>query len=73
MLLQEPNVIEVSGSNYVVGDIHGQFYDMLKMLHEVGRGTLTQRLQPKPLAGCSSETTLIEATIPSRLSAICCV
>ena len=36
VLIQEPNVLELEGRQYVVGDVHGQFYDFLKMMKEVG-------------------------------------
>ena len=35
ILLQEPNLIELQSPQHIVGDIHGQFYDFLKMMEEV--------------------------------------
>ena len=32
LLAEEPNVVEVEGPRYLVGDVHGQFYDFLKMV-----------------------------------------
>ena len=34
-LIQEPNLVELSSPQHIVGDIHGQFYDFLKMMKEV--------------------------------------
>ncbi len=31
-------MVEVRSPQYVVGDVHGQFYDFLKMLREVSKG-----------------------------------
>jgi serine/threonine-protein phosphatase 2B catalytic subunit len=32
ILASEPNVVELSSPQFVVGDVHGQFYDFLKMM-----------------------------------------
>ena len=35
ILLQEPNVVESTGIQYVIGDIHGQFHDLRNLLHNI--------------------------------------
>ena len=45
ILIQEPNVIEVGGPRYLVGDVHGQFYDFLKMIKEVSKDLSIQFLK----------------------------
>ena len=42
ILIQEPNLLEVNSPQYLVGDVHGQFYDFLKMIKEVSTLALTQ-------------------------------
>jgi len=37
LLLQEPNVVELKPPIVIVGDIHGQFFDLLQMFDKVGR------------------------------------
>jgi hypothetical protein len=37
ILIQEPNVMELKGEYNVIGDIHGQFYDLLHMLQNIGK------------------------------------
>jgi len=37
VLIQEPNVVEVQAPQYLVGDVHGQFFDFLKMMNEVSK------------------------------------
>lgn len=32
VLLQEPNLLELASPQHIVGDIHGQFYDLLQMM-----------------------------------------
>jgi hypothetical protein len=36
VLCEEPNVIRVDSPVVVVGDLHGQFYDLLEILHRHG-------------------------------------
>lgn len=36
VIYDEPNVLELSGPVVVVGDIHGQFYDLMHMMNETG-------------------------------------
>ena len=33
LLFLEPNVVEVDGEQYVLGDIHGQFYDLTNLFN----------------------------------------
>lgn len=67
ILVQEGNVVEVSSPQFVVGDVHGQFYDFLKMLEEVSKSVLNQFRSRAPAS--SWETTWTGATTPSKPSA----
>lgn len=68
-LMQEPNVVEVQTPQYLVGDVHGQFFDFLKMVREVSNTLITQFL---PAATASSwEITSTAAITLSRPSATC--
>lgn len=35
-LESEPNIIKIQDPVTIVGDIHGQYYDLIKLLDEVG-------------------------------------
>lgn len=37
ILDREENVLEVEGETVVVGDLHGQFFDLLKLLSTYGK------------------------------------
>ena len=40
VLTQEPNLLRIEGKVTIVGDIHGQFYDLIAMLRKLkGRST----------------------------------
>ncbi len=69
MLIQEPNVVEVQAPQYLIGDVHGQYYDFLKMLKEVSTSCFRQFLLT--VDACSWEIMLIEAITPSKQSATC--
>lgn len=56
VFMTESNVEQVSSPINLVGDVHGQFYDVQKLL-KIGRGWLTQRVIP-PLLGLSSSEIL---------------
>jgi serine/threonine-protein phosphatase 2B catalytic subunit len=67
----EPNILKMQEPVIIVGDIHGQFYDMIHMFEKV----VDQRQVPKYLSditlpvepNCSFwETTLIEASSPLK-------
>jgi hypothetical protein len=45
ILIQESNVVEIASPQYLIGDVHGQFYDFLKMLKEVSKIGLSQFLR----------------------------
>lgn len=32
-MMLEPNILELSGEQYVIGDIHGQFHDILHLFN----------------------------------------
>lgn len=34
---REDNVLELEGETVVVGDLHGQFFDLLKLLNTYGK------------------------------------
>lgn len=68
LLLQEANIVELQTPQYVVGDIHGQFYDCLSML---AASTTSTNQYPQMLPSSSSETTSTEDTIQYKPSAIC--
>ncbi len=36
ILMEEPNVLEINKEVLVVGDIHGQFFDLLEMFKVTG-------------------------------------
>ena len=69
VLAEESNVVEVDGPRYLVGDVHGQFYDFLKMMREVGRCVIIECLQAASVS--SSETMWTGAITRWRLSATC--
>ena len=69
VLIQEPNVVEVQAPQYLIGDVHGQYYDFLKMLKEVSTSCFRQFLLT--VDACSWEIMLIEAITPSKQSATC--
>ena len=37
LLSQEPNLLELSSPLHIVGDIHGQFFDLLEMLQSTSK------------------------------------
>ena len=41
IMRKEPNVLQVNEPVVVVGDIHGQFYDLMHMIEKVGEPTQT--------------------------------
>lgn len=69
ILLQEPNLIELQSPQYVIGDIHGQFYDFMKMMKEVSIFMLMQFLRRVLVSFW--EIMSIEVITQFRLSAIC--
>jgi len=68
LLLQEPNVAEVKSPQYLIGDVHGQFYDFLKMIKEVSTSMLS-KFHSRVVA-YSWETMSTEAIIPSKQYAL---
>lgn len=45
VLSQEPNLVRVDGKVVIVGDIHGQFYDLVAMLRKLkGRSSTSSKL-----------------------------
>lgn len=45
VLSQEPNLVRVDGKVVIVGDIHGQFYDLVAMLRKLkGRSSTPSKL-----------------------------
>ena len=41
IMKKEPNLIKVDGEVVIVGDIHGQFFDMMQMLEQLKQRNLT--------------------------------
>ena len=39
--MNEPNLLRVDGKTVIVGDIHGQFYDLINMLKKVAKPGFT--------------------------------
>ena len=67
--MEESNLVNVSAPINVVGDVHGQFYDVLK-LFSLGYFMLTQAESFLMRSICSSGTMLIGVIIPYKRSCI---
>lgn len=48
LLSQEPNLLELRAPLFLVGDIHGQFYDFLQMINSTSKPAPTQSLPTAP-------------------------
>lgn len=69
ILASEPNVVELASPQFIVGDVHGQFYDFLKMIREV---STTYNMQFLLIATASfwATTSIVDIT-QFRLFATC--
>lgn len=67
VLLGESNLLILSSPIVLVGDIHGQFYDVLKLL-TIGNLITTQEEHFQILSMYSSEILWIAATTPCKQS-----
>lgn len=61
VLAQEGNVVAIEGAVNIVGDVHGQFYDVLK-LFSLGRDGVTQAGSCPTRGTCSWGTTWTAGT-----------
>jgi serine/threonine-protein phosphatase 6 catalytic subunit len=67
VLAEEGNVVFLEGAVNIIGDVHGQFYDVLKIF-TLGRATVTQAGKSPSVATSSWATTWTAATTPSKPS-----
>ena len=44
ILSKEPNLVRISGSVLIVGDIHGQYYDLVEMLRKQKFGKTSKKV-----------------------------
>lgn len=63
--MDESNLQSLTAPIIVVGDIHGQFYDVLKLI-SLGAFSLTQEVKSPTASMCSWVISLIEDTIPLK-------
>ena len=69
VLASENNLLRLEAPINIVGDVHGQLYDVIKIF-EIGKASPNQEENCLRRVTCSSETMWIEGTIHCRLS--CC-
>ena len=62
-LAEEGNLLSLEGAINIIGDVHGQFYDVLKIF-ELGRGGVNQAGSCPTRATSSWEITLTADTSP---------
>ena len=43
MLKREPNLLRINGKVVVIGDIHGQFYDLINILRKTKFGRVNKK------------------------------
>lgn len=67
LLAEEGNVLFLEGAINIIGDVHGQFYDVLKIF-TLGNTPITQAEKCQPVGISSSAITWTEATTPSKPS-----
>jgi hypothetical protein len=69
VLASENNLLRLEAPINIVGDVHGQLYDVIKIF-EIGKASPNQEENCPWRDTCFWETTWTEGTIPCRLS--CC-